>query len=104
MLRYLRPSEQRKAMDRSKDMEVVNPFEPDSTADYLWRKATFQPSWREEQLEKEIDEYWKDYYKHTGIEPKYPFMAGAAGYAHHTGHEAVEGTGLGKIPSRMLYR
>lgn len=93
----------RRSLDLSRDMGTANPFEDDSTADYLWRKATFQPSYREEQLEKETDQYWKDYTKNTGIEPKYPHMTGAAGYQHHAGHQAVESTGLGRIPSRMLY-
>ena len=44
--------------------------------DDIMRRLLGQQSYYQEQMDKENDEYWSDYIKNTGVEPKYPIRVG----------------------------
>lgn len=70
----------RRAMYDAQDPEVRNKIRREmygSEIDDYLRRLTGKESYYDEQARKENEEYWADYLKNTGVEPRYPIRVGS---------------------------
>ena len=68
------------ALRKARDPEVRSKLSRDTWGprfDDYWRQLSGKESYYNEQARKENEEYWKDYMKNTGTEPKYPIRTGS---------------------------
>lgn len=69
----------RRAMEKAKDDDFRNQHRREaygSEVDDYMRRLTGKESYYAEQQRTEQERYWADYARNTGIEPRYPIMAG----------------------------